>query len=384
MKLRRLLRRAWLAPGLGLLAAGCATVPERSAGLASIEDAAVTSTQLQLRVYETGRRLGSAIEATADSVAALTEDPDLQRRALLWKTSSIPLVQEASLRNEPLVAVVDLWAFTVQQADYFQDGDGSDAFGPLQPVVLAAADAMVADARRTAGRTVSSGEVPPESVRALHDWAASHPIRGAEMRRESLLASDWSILGLHESSLFGTVASVDRSLLTVSHRLGYINEGLMKQVRWNAELMADDALAAPRVDTLLSALTATTAAMADLLRDAPSTLDRVMEDLSARKRAEMAALDRQRVETLAALERQRVETLAALADERAAALEALRSERVATLASVDSIAQRTIDHAEVVVARMLRWVLLTIAFLGTVAVVGAVLVVRTLKGRAAV
>nr|NIQ52183.1 hypothetical protein [Gemmatimonadota bacterium]NIU64144.1 hypothetical protein [Actinomycetota bacterium]NIW25945.1 hypothetical protein [Actinomycetota bacterium]NIX18534.1 hypothetical protein [Actinomycetota bacterium] len=281
-------------------------------GLASIEDAAVTSTQLQLRVYETGRRLSSSIEATADSVAALTGDPDLRHRTLLWKTTSIPLVQEASLRNEPLVAVVDLWAFTVQQADYFQDGDGREAFGPLQPVVQAATEAMVADARRTAGRTVASGEVPAESLRALHDWAARHPIRGVEMRRRSLLASDWSVLGLHESSLFGTVASVDRSLLSVLHRLGYINEGLMKQVRWNAELMADDALAAPKVDSILSSLIATTRAMGDLLSDAPATLDRVMEDLSARKRVEMAALDRQRAETLATLERQRVETLAAL------------------------------------------------------------------------
>nr|NIP58476.1 hypothetical protein [Gemmatimonadota bacterium]NIR78866.1 hypothetical protein [Gemmatimonadota bacterium]NIT87505.1 hypothetical protein [Gemmatimonadota bacterium]NIU31374.1 hypothetical protein [Gemmatimonadota bacterium]NIU36051.1 hypothetical protein [Gemmatimonadota bacterium] len=55
-----------------------------------------------------------------------------------------------------------------------------------------------------------------------------------------------------------------------------------------------------------------------------------------------------------------------------------------TLASVDSIAQRTIDHAEAAAVPMLRWVLLTIALLGTVAVIGAVLVVRTLKGRATV
>lgn len=380
MKLRRLPARPLLAPWFALLAAGCASVPERSVGLASIEDAAVTSTQLQLRAYETGRRLGSAIEATADSVSALSEDDDARRRALLWKTTSIPLVQEASLRSEPLVAVVDLWAFTVQQADFFREGDGRDAFGPLQPVVLAAADAMVEDARRTVGRTVTSGEVPDESVRALHEWAASHPIEGVEMRRESLLASDWSVLGLHDASLFGTVASADRSLQSLSHRLGYINEGLMKQVRWNAELLAEDALSTPEVDSLLSSLVATSTAMGKLLGDAPATLDRIMDDLTTRKRAEMAALDRQRLETLEALERQRIETLAALAEERAAVLAALRSERIATLASIDSIARRTIDHVDAVASRMLLRVLLTIAFLGTVAVVGAVLALRRLKG----
>lgn len=383
MKPRSLPAPSRLVPLLALLAAGCAGVPQRTVGLASLDDPAVTSTQLQLRVYETGRRLSSAIEAAADSIAGLAAEPEVRRRALLWKISATPLVEEASLRNEPLVAVVDLWAFTEQQAAYFEDGDGRDAFGPLQRVAADAAREMALDARRTAARTVTSGEISPASVRALNAWVSDHPIRGVEMRRESLLASDWSVLGLHEATLFGTVASVDRSLLGVSHRLGYINEGLLKQVRWSAELLGEEALAAPRVDSMLSALTTTTAAMGELLAGAPAMLERareaVLRDLSERKREEMAALDRQRLETLDALDRQRTATLAALARERAAALEALRSERIATLASADSIAQRMIDRIDEAATRMLRWVLITVAFVGTVAVVGTVSVVRTLK-----
>ena len=179
--------------------------------------------------------------------------------------------------------------FRLQQADYFETGDGRNAFGPSQEIALAAARQIVLETRRTFARSVRTGEIPPEAVDAVPAWASSHPIRGGEMHRESLLSSDWNALGIEESSLPGTVASLNQTLVGVTQRLGYVNEGLLKRVRWQGKLMVGTALRAPRVDSLLTTLHATAVAIGKAVRDGPADLRRAREavarDLGAAARS---------------------------------------------------------------------------------------------------
>jgi hypothetical protein len=368
----------WTLPVLvsGALSLGCLRVPQQSATLETVKDVQVSSALLQLRAYETGRLASSIIERAADSIAAVSRDPGVRLRSLQWKVASVPLVQEASLHDEPLVAVVDLWALALQQSEYFETGDGGNAFGPFQEIALAAARQVVFETRRTFVRSVRSGEVPPEAVDAVPAWASSHPIRGDEMHRESLLSSDWNALGIEESSLPGTVASLNQTLVGITQRLGYVNEGLLKRVRWQGELMAGTVLLGPRTDSLLSSLQTTSAAIGTTLSDAPADLHRVRELVAHDLREQQTA-------AFAALDRQRVATLAALGDERLAAFAALRAERVATLAAVDSMTQRSIERFDAVATPMLRWLVAAVGVLVTVFAIGVLALVRALYRRSA-
>ncbi len=371
-------RFCWTLPVLvpGALSLGCLRVPQQSATLEAVEDVEVSSALLQLRAYETGRLASSIIERAADSIAAVSRDPGVRLRSLQWKVASVPLVQEASLHDEPLVAVVDLWALALQQADYFETGDGRKAFGPFQDIALAAARQIVFETRHTFARSVRSGEVPPEAVHAVPAWASSHPIRGDQMHRESLLSSDWNALGIEESSLPGTVASLNQILVGITQRLGYVNEGLLKRVRWQGELMAGTVLLSPRTDSLLTSLQTTSAAIGTALNDAPVDFRRARE-LVARD------LREQQIAAFAALDRQRVGTLAALGDERLAAFAALRAERIATLATVDSMTWRSIDRVNAVATRMMRSFVAAVGILVAVLAVGVLALVRALYWRSA-
>jgi hypothetical protein len=342
----------------GALSLGCLGVPRQSATLEAVKDVEVSSALLQLRAYETGRLAGSIIERAADSIAAVSRDPGVRLRSLQWKIASVPLVQEASLHDEPLVAVVDLWALALQQADYFETGDGRSAFGPFQEIALAAARQVVLETRRTFARSVRTGEIPAEAVDAVPAWAASHPIRGDEMHRESLLSSDWNALGIEESSLPGTVAGLNQTLVGITQRLGYVNEGLLKRVRWQGELVAGTVLQGRRADSLLMGL--------------HRARELVARDLREQQLAAFAALDRQRVATLAAL-----------GDERQAAFAALRAERVATLAAVDSMTQRSIDRLDAVATPVLRWLVVGVGILAAVFAIGVLALVRALYWRSA-
>ncbi|HSA58013.1 MAG TPA: hypothetical protein VLE53_20030 [Gemmatimonadaceae bacterium] len=357
-----------------LLTAGCLRVPEQSGSLATVEGAAVTSVQLQLRIYEAGRRYSHAIEAAADSIARLSRDPLVRQRALRWKIAAVPLVQEASLQNDPVIAAVDLLAFAMQQEDYFDGGDGREAFGPLQPIARDAAATMEEDALATLGRSLERGELEADAVERLRAWTASHPIRGAELRRESILSSDSKLLGVRETSLMGTVASLDRTLVGITNRLGYINEGLLAQVRWHLDLMAADALATPRIDSLLSALSRVTVVMGDVLAQAPALMERqqalFFHELGADEAAAFAAIDAQRIATLEAITAERV-----------AVLHALREERVATLTAMDSIARQSIAEVGSVALRLLMWTFVGLLALLALTALAALGLLRTWRAR---
>ena len=197
----------------------------------------VTASELQMRVFEAGRRISYIIEATADTIAFRTSDPDIRVLTLRWKIAAIPQVEEASLRPDPVVAAVDLWGLTMQHSDFFKRGPGRDLFGEFQPLVLAASDTLELVAAEVAGRLRPGGRIPPEEEKPLRDWAARHPIRARGFGRESILSTNWKVLSLTETSLTGTVATVQRSLNGVTNRLGYLNEGMMKRVLWQGELV---------------------------------------------------------------------------------------------------------------------------------------------------
>ena len=366
--------------GLGLLcavAAACLKVPQESASLSAMDATELTAGELQMRVYEAGRRISYIIASTADTIAFRTSDPAIPRLTLLWKLGAIPQVEEASLRADPVVAAVDLWGLTMQHSDFFRRGAGREMFGDLQPLAIAASDTLELLAAEVAGRLGREGRIRPEDEKSLRDWAARHPIRARGFGRASILSTDWEVLSIMETSLAGTVASVQRSLNGVNNRLGFLNEGMMKRLLWQGELTARDL--APTI--LQSGREA-------LLKDLSEQEGQVFEEVDRQRVATLAAVSGERETVLDAVRGERIALLDAIRSERGTVLDVLRAERmallggireerIAALASADSVAQRSIDHAAAAVGRLLLWVLVT--FLALAAIVGfsAVRIVRS-------
>ena len=355
----------WLLP---LVASACFRVPQQSASMAALEAPDVTAAELQLWVYETGRHFSSIIESTADSIGARSRDPTVRRNALRWKIAAIPLIEEASLRPDPVVATGDLWGFALQLSDYLERGDGRDAFGDQQPLAVAAADTLERLADGLAIRIIDP-QRREQSKRALQAWAERHPLHGPELARESVLSSDMKALAITETSLTGTVASLQRNLIGVSNRLGYLNEGMLKRVLWQSELTAGD-LVSPLLDR----------GRAAMLRDLSVGWTQLIASVDSERAATFANIAVERATVLDRVSAERVAIVDAARQERVAVLAALHDERVAALASMDSVTQRSIDHAGAVAGRLL---LLTVVSLGALAAFVALLVVlvaRSLRG----
>jgi hypothetical protein len=355
---------------------GCARVPSQSASMAASPEVAVSASQLQLQAFEMGRNLSMIIEQAADSIQVASTDPSVKRNALLLKISAIPLVQEAALRNDPHVASVDLWAFTVQLSDYLTTGSGRTSFGTWQPIAVAsAADAERAAMKRVSG-SMESGQLPATAEATLRKWAANHPMQGPALRRASILDSDWKALGFSDNSFMATVGNVDRTLVNISYRLSYLNETLAAEARWNGELAAQDAMRAPRVDSLLTTSGSALRSVSLFVDSAPNLID-------SQRIALMRDIDLQRVAMMRDIDRQRVLAFSDLDAQREALQAALTAERTATLQSADSIVQRSLERAGAVAQRLALEMTLAALLVVVALFVGGSLLVNRWRATAA-
>jgi len=368
--------RLLLLAAAALALAGCPNVPPQTAAMREAENVDVSADLLQLRNYETARRVNALIVLAADTIAARNPEPSAQIRALQWKVSAIPLFQDASLRDDPLVSAVDLAELSIQQVDYFTTGDGRDAFGAQQQVAVrasrAAEDLVFADM----ARSTKSGWLKPETKDTLVAWAARHPIHGADMQRPSLLGSDWSMVGLSNSSLGATAGNIDRTLRLVTLRMSFLNETMGAQLRWSADLTMWHALATPRGDTLVVQSAGAVRDVGVMANEFPATLSRevanVVAGLDRERVLLMKDVDRQRLAATEDLRAERVALEAMVARERAAVMENVKAERIAIMHSADSVAQRTVEHSEHAASRLVVEVLLAALVAITALVAGGV------------
>jgi hypothetical protein len=328
---------------LALCTVACLHARPRQSALMEQAGGTMTASELRVDALELGQWAQGRIERAADSIAT-SDDPDVRRRALLWKINALPMIQEATLQPDPLGAVADLRAFALQMREFFATGPGRDLFGPAQSLAIHTADTIAEAAYAVAARGLPGDSVPTRAARRVGTWVEKHPITGLDFDRVSL-ATEWpDIRAQTVGGLVQTVGSASETLDRVSDRLGFLNRYLMKQVRWNVELMGAttiDRLQRLDLDTLTSLASSGSTALdriGGLAAGTPSLAEReriaLLSGVGDERRAIMAALDGERIALSAAIDTQRVATL-----------RDVRIERIETTTAVDDIVQRSIDHA---------------------------------------
>ncbi|MGD8726989.1 MAG: hypothetical protein PVH40_05040, partial [Gemmatimonadales bacterium] len=311
----------------------------------------LTAGQLRDIVLQFADDFIQAVEHTADSVRATSDDPRVQRRALQWKLASARSVREAALVSDPLLGLVDVWLFTIQARMFIESPP--DALAVLPPEYGDAALRVLSDqearARRLAIDIAGEERVLQFEPRLL-EYAAEHPINPLTLARTSVLAADSALLAPVGGGIGGTIAATHWSVREVNDRLASVNDALSEELRWNIELLAHDLATLPAVDSTLGGVKNSLDRLAALADTLPTLVGGeravVLEALHTELATLTTAIDDMRLETLDAVSAERLAVLDAIARERVAVLEAISQERLATLAAVDSILIGAIDHSD--------------------------------------
>ena len=320
-----------LAAGAG----GCAlhskppapTVMSKTAVTASVEG-------LRAAVLNRSRVATAELEQAADTIAALTSSPVVRLDALEWKVVAVTDLQSAALARDPAVALGDMILFSLQMQQYLTTGEGGSLFGAHQGIAVAAVDSILADLLALVARAAS-----PEAAQRwkvfLARIAEANPIHAPYLSRIELTDSTMGQLSDNRSAL-AAVGDIELTARLLDMRIEQIQRTLLKQARWQAQLMAADLVAQPVVDSLLGDMQRLTGSV-DQLASSVERIAVVTEGLPA-------YLTGERVAVLQALAEERAVVLAALAQERAVVLEALHAERVGTLTDAEASAERLIDY----------------------------------------
>ena len=340
---------------VALLAAGACGAPKVTKRQTDIMEKAgtvsVSAAVLRVGVNDLVDRFAGRIEQSADRIVEQADTAAVRQRALALKVDAIPMVYTAGFRSDPLSAAIDVWVLAFQFRQYVETGAGRTAFGPQQGLIQETAREQLADVD-TAMRTIA---IKPEYFdRArpqVEQWAAAHPIAHTFAGRTSG-ASLLTSLRSDSQDVFLVVGAASDTLENVSERLNTYAAHLPKQARWEAELLATGMTTGLRLERTLDDVhdLGTVARQASgVLEGIPALLDAERDIIAAERRAVLAGVDGQRLQTLAVLSEyvtaERLALVTAVRDERLATVAAVQQERLATIAAVETMRKLTVDSS---------------------------------------
>ncbi len=254
------MRAASLAIALTVLwlASGCASLPGGRfvAGVLtgeSLTPGRITQEELRDALIQYASRFEATVIATADTIAAGTQDPVVQRRALRWKLGVTPVANQAAFLSEPEAAYVALLTLATSMRDFLAPGGGgAQIFGEQQQLAVDASQELLTAAVELGDRFLSKRELA-RVTQDVEKLVAARPMRGEFVaeRIQSLVMSteasgmfDW--VTEIPMSPFRALRGVDegaqaiREFNETAQEMTRTAAAMPNLIRWNLELLAFD------------------------------------------------------------------------------------------------------------------------------------------------
>ena len=310
------------------LALGCRLNTLPTSGLAEQQNLSVVGSELRVRVRALVGPYVAALESSADEAALRCPDPAVRAGALAWKLQAVPLAQDALLQPDPLVALIDGWAYAIQLRDLLAGEHGRAALG-------ACSGAAAASMGRVAeqGRAIVAGMAPGDMARAdrfVQRWASEHPLQALSAPRATVAAALAPATARKELGALAAVGTIVETLDDLMVRISAYRETILKEARWTGELAAAQAGASPLA--------------ARAFEDA-SRLALAADRMGALAARIPALLEREREAALSAVRGEREAVLADIDRQRADTLRVLQSEMDAAFGRADGLSRGAIDEA---------------------------------------
>ncbi|RKH69299.1 chemotaxis protein [Corallococcus aberystwythensis] len=360
---------------LAALCGGCASLaPQRSELASRVGHSDLSVAALRIRVRDLARRFSGLLEAMADDLAARSDSPQVAGAMLRFKANAVPAVQSSLFQPDPVAALIDTWALLAQMQDAlprFAEG--------IPPELLSHANATLVDLEsqvEVLWREVTGGEDVSSSRARVHAWAAEHPLTGPLVTRESTASLLASLTETSGGGLRSAAAGLVEDTRDLTARVDLYATSLPRQARWQAELVATDAMRAPTVQAALAELGRTV----DLLDRVGAVAANTPALIERERRAVLDAVHGERLGLQEFVTGERQAVLADVGRERQAVVAALHAERVATLQQLDGLARGWVDHAfdrlGPLVDRVFLWLALLSLLVGVGGVLGGLLLTR--------
>jgi len=354
---------------------GCARLfwedkPLQTRLMSKVGKTQMSAVELRSRVNELAVRIPGIIEKAADAIRETSTDPQVRRRALVWKIDAVPAIQRVLLQSDPLAALWDGWVLGFQMLHYYAEEGGAALFGSSQSLAVQACRQSLAELEGVVNLVARTPDSIPQSRRNAEEWARQHPFEGNYFTRESV-ASDLERLVTGEAQrAFEGLDHVADTVVDLAARVNIYAEFLPRIARWHAELLADDVAGRDdvrRIQAEVETLRGTMERLAQIAGEMPGLLEAVekrsVATLAAERQVLLLDIERQRLETVreaevvglrmvkqtvtelsGLLEGAEKRFLATLATERQVLLADFERQRLEALRDVEGIGLRMVNQ----------------------------------------
>ena len=340
--------RAWWLVGtllMSLLAMGCATVKTTPPLMAQVEGLDVTPKELRIRSLDYAEFFADSVEDAATEIVWATSDPEIRRRAILWKVSAVSSLITAMSQTDPLAAIIETATFTFQMADYFETGAGSDRFGPVQQIAV---DACVRLEERAIAflESFAHGDYPDVREELLR-WVEEHPIKSPLFARDSVIVLVADLMQDPDTRAFASLGRLELTVNDLMARLTLYGAAMPRLARWQADLLINDTLNAQQplgellVDT--KELLATAERVAELSDNVPELIQGEREAILL---AIQTLVDRQISDLDVLVDQHRLAVMTDIETERIAIFDSIDAQRLDTIAALDTQAEKILGDLQ--------------------------------------
>lgn len=308
------------------LATGCQGVQYESGLIkkSKAEGVRYNKSATELRIYRDDLAFvfTGTIEQSADHIMAASSDNEIKRHALLWKINGIPAAYRGLFQPDPAIAIIDIWAFSMQMVDYFERGSGKADFGQWHSIARDASRKVETRIMETVASFTPDVDISPWQLK-IQAWVSEHPIERDFIFRDTVAPQLASIIGDQAMDALQTVGNMAVSMEELGDQVSTYMNMLTKQARWQAELMISESANRRDIEgglAMLAELAASVNRLSPIAEQLPGLI-------ASEREAFLGTLQQERIEVLSDIERQRLETMSFLTRERSTIIDDLKSER---------------------------------------------------------
>jgi len=319
----------------------------------------------------------TAVNRTADDIAASEHDPVVLENGLRWEIAAVGESRRAATRLVPMMSLLDTWALAAQMQAFTAAGArGGALFGTHSEAVREASASYANDAQALAKRLLAPHDFATYQA-FVDSYVREHPFADLTFARPSVVAL-WSREQDGNARLADSLGTIPEALADTADRLEIYGDTVPSQVMHETELALresgytrGDAQAAIRqLNERLERLTAVAESTPELVHGAEADVRQSLREVLDR-------LDRAEGD----LHAERVALFADLQSERAAVMAQLDVERKAVAEDAARIASRVVKDTGTQLRELAAEVLLLLIVLAVV-ILGLPFAAGYLVGRA--
>lgn len=186
------------------------------------------------------------VEEAADRINRRSSSPEIKKRAVQWKISTLKEFWDIMSMGDPRLATLDVWCTTLQWEEFFATGAGKADFGPEQQIAVSATR-QIAEAFDEAIRTATPKEAYTAAKAAVESFAADNPMSGLHRMPFRFSQSDRVRLNLNWLKQIAMPWQLSEGVVEMADAVSEVAEaadrfsvsiGILPMVtRWQVELL---------------------------------------------------------------------------------------------------------------------------------------------------